>query len=304
LTDSRSTLTLAPWPEARRLCTLRLALLLCVLVGLAGCSLRVSYPFMDWWLGWKVRDYISLDQTQQQRLESTLTQFQRWHQHTQLPLYAADLLALHKRLQQPQVLTPAELQTYSQQSEAHWLTSLDYVLPEVRAMFMTISPVQWQEFTQAVLERSEEELEPFLESTPEKASKLRQQRLEKSAKTWIGPLSEEQQHLIVDWSEAMTDLAVIRRLEQQRWIEQANQLYQQRHTLSEAAVQAQLRRLMAEESSFWLPEHQRLREDNRQRSRQLVCELHASLSDKQKRHLLRRLHDIHRDLVFLFQKTL
>lgn len=102
----------------------------------------------------------------------------------------------------------------------------------------------------------------------------------------------------------MTDLAVIRRLEQQRWIEQANQLYQQRHTLSEAAVQAQLRRLMAEESSFWLPEHQRLREDNRQRSRQLVCELHASLSDKQKQHLLRRLHDLHRDLDFLFQKTL
>lgn len=270
---------------------------------LNGCSLRVSYPYLDWWVNWKVRDYISLDRQQQQHLNSTLDQFQRWHQHTQLPAYASELEALQARLQQPG-LTPALLKSYGKQSEQYWLASLDYVLPEVTAMFMTVSDTQWQQFTQAVLAKTDKDTRPYLEGSRDQQLRLRQRQLAKGAKSWLGGLSPEQRQLIQQWSAEMHNLAIIRRLEQQRWVEQADQLYRLRQTLTTADVQAQLRRLMAEENSFWLPEHLSLLEENRHRTLQLLCDLHASMSEAQRARLLQRLTDMHQDLLYLYHKTL
>lgn len=280
-----------------------LLLVLCLTTVLHGCSLRVSYPYMDWWLSWKVRDYISLSHDQQQHLQLTLDQFQRWHQHTQLPAYARELAVLQKRLQQPG-LTPAQLQNYREESEKHWLASLDYVLPDVAAMFMTVNDDQWQQFTRAVIAKTAEDTQPYLDITAPERIERRQRQLEKGAKSWLGRLSPAQRQLIHQWSADMHDLADIRRLEQQRWVEQADQLYGERQQVTTAELQTRLRRLMAEESSFWLPEHRRLLEDNRRRTLQLLSELHASLSDKQSQRLQQRLSDLQQDLLYLYRKTL
>lgn len=286
----------------RKRCLVALAAL-CLALAVSGCSLRVSYPYMDWWLSWKVGNYISLNREQQQHLQSTLDQFQRWHQHTQLPAYARELDALQTQLQKPG-LTPGQLQNYRKQSEKHWLASLDYALPDVTKMFMTVSDAQWQQFTQAVIEKTGKDTQPYLEGTAQEQHKRRQRQLEKGAKSWLGNVSPQQRQLIRQWSTEMHNLAAVRRLEQQRWVEHVDQLYRQRQTLATADLQSRLRHLMAEETSFWLPEHARLLEENRQRTLQLLCDLHASLSDNQRRHMLQRLSEVQHDLLYLYRKTL
>lgn len=290
-----------PTPPARRRALLLALLSVTLLVG--GCSLRVTYPYLDWWLSWKLRDYITLDRDQQQHLRSTLSQFHRWHQHTQLPAYVSELEALHQRLQQPG-LTPQELQAFGKQSEKHWLASVDYVLPDVAAMFMTVTEQQWQEFTQSVIAKTDEDVQPYLEASRDKRIKMRQKYMEKSVKSWLGRLSPNQRQMIHQWSAEMNDMGAIRQLEQQRWVDEADKLYRQRGELTRAEVQSGLRRLMSEEATAWMPENFERLEQNRLRTLQLLCDLHTSLSDRQRQRLLQRLSDTRQDLLFLYRKTL
>ncbi|WP_439136455.1 DUF6279 family lipoprotein [Pseudomaricurvus sp.] len=281
----------------------RLTLIGCLCLGLISCSLRVTYPFMDWWLGWKVDDFVSLNSQQENQLEKTLDQFHRWHQHTQLPLYARELAAFKQQLQQPDI-TPEQLRTFGEQAHAHWLASLDYAMPEIQSLFMSLSASQWQEFTEAITEKTEEDTEPYVESTPEERIELRQERLEKGMDDWIGRQTDAQEEMVLTWSQNLNYLSEISREEQQRWIDSATLLYQQRHTLSQNDLRTQLRTLIAEETALWSPGHRKLLEENRERSLRLFADLHASLSDKQKKRLLNRLTDIEDDLNYLYQKTL
>lgn len=270
---------------------------------LLSCSLRVTYPFMDWWLGWKVDDFVTLDKQQDKQLNNTLEQFHLWHQHTQLPLYASELQTFKSQLEQPDITTE-QLRAFGEEAHAHWLASLDYALPEIQSLFMTLSDSQWQEFTQAMTEHTEEETEPYIERSPEERIELRQERLKDAMDDWIGRQTDTQKELVDAWSRDLNYLSEISRKEQQRWINAANQLFQQRQSLSEQDVKTQLRQLIAEETSLWKPENQQLLEENRQRSLQLFADLHASLTEKQKRRLFKRLTNIEEDLDYLYQKTL
>ncbi|MBU3070957.1 hypothetical protein KOI40_14125 [Aestuariicella sp. G3-2] len=282
---------------------LKAVLIGCLSMFLLSCSLRVTYPFMDWWLGWRIDDFVTLDKQQDRQLNSTLDQFHLWHQHTQLPLYAQELQAFKSQLQQP-VITPEQLRAFGEEAHAHWLASLDYALPEIHSLFMSLSESQWQEFTQAMIEHTKEETEPYIERSPEERFELRQERLEEAMDDWIGRQTDTQKDLIEAWSRDLNYLSEISRKEQQRWIEAANRLFQQRRSLSEQEVKAQLRQLIAEETALWTPEHQLLLEENRQRSLQLFSDLHASLTEKQKRRLFKRVTNIEDDLDYLYQKTL
>lgn len=258
---------------------------------------------MDWWLSWKVDDYVSLNKQQADQLEKTLNQFHLWHQHTQLPLYAQEVQLFKTQLQQPN-LSPETLKAFGEQTHSHWLASLDYALPKIQSLFMSLTEEQWRELTQAMTEHTEEETEPYIESTQEERIELRQERFEEGMDNWIGRPTETQEQLVLAWSRDLNYLSEISREEQQRWIEKASQLFQQRHSLSAEEIRPQLRQLIAEETAFWTPEHRQLLEENRKRTLLLFSNLHASLSDKQRKRLFKRLADIEEDLDYLYQKTL
>lgn len=269
-----------------------LCLMLLILV-IAGCSLRISYPFMDWWLSWAVRDYVDLDRDQRRHMEAQLDEFHLWHQREQLPLYSAFLEQLSVQVQTP--IDTQLLTNTSRQIQTHWLTSLDQLLPDIDQLFVSLSDQQWQQFLQKLQDKQQEYADPFINSSDEKRLKLRQQRFAKGAKRWVGNLSAEQKVRVEQWSQALIPMAEMNLQHQQLWSQRATSVFQQRHQMDAKSRQQALRKLIANHLDDWAPQAQKNIRHNRQLTYQLLIDLHQSLTPKQQRRLQQQLLNYRQD---------
>ncbi len=275
----------------------RLWALLILCTCLAGCSLKVTYPFMDWWLSWTVRDYISLDRDQRKQLESQLDQFHQWHQQTQLPHYSSFVETLTQTIEQP--LNPQKLVDISDEVQKHWLNSIDYLLPDIDQLFMSLSDEQWTDFVENLDETQAQYAAPFLTDDKQALYKLRQKRFTKSSKRWIGKLTEDQRALVNDWSEDLHPLANLNLERQKIWNNAANELFERRHQIEAPRRQQELRQLIVNESNNWPKEIQDKVAHNQQRTYQLLLALHQSLTPKQLKKAQKKLLSYHADFQYL-----
>ena len=274
----------------------KLSLILVMLV-MAGCSLRMTYPFMDWWLSWAVRDYVNLNRDQRQQMEAHLDHFHQWHQREQLPLYSAFVSELATDVQSS--IDKQLLEDTTQQIQKHWLASLDQLLPHIDQLFVSLSDEQWQEFLQNLEKKQREYADPFINSSDEKRLKLRQKRFTKGAKRWIGNLSQEQKLQVEAWSHALIPMAEANIEHQQVWSKRASEVFQQRHDMEEGLRRQSLRKLIVNNLEDWTPEAQKNILHNRQLTYQLLIDLHQSLTPKQQRRLQKQLLGYQQDFEYL-----
>lgn len=278
---------------------LRYLTLLCLLLSLGGCSLKMSYPFMDWWLSWTVRDYIDLNKPQRQLLEAQLDNFHRWHQQTQLKQYAKFVEQLSTQLDQP--LTEDKLQTLNQDIQQHWLESLDYLIPSIDQMFVSLNSKQWQKLLSNITASQESYSRPFLKSNKQRI-KQREKRFISGAKRWVGKLNTQQQHMIHQWAQQLHPTAQLSLTRQAQWNDDASKLFNQRHELDSGSRQQRIRRLLTGDLDNLSTESQQVLSDNRQQTYQLLINLQRSLTEKQRRKLWQRLTNYHADFHFLSSK--
>lgn len=274
----------------------KLSLILLVLV-MAGCSLRMTYPFMDWWLSWAVRDYVNLNRDQRREMEAQLDQFHQWHQREQLPLYSAFVDQLATQVQSP--IDKQLLEDTTHQIQNHWLASLDQLLPHIDQLFVSLTDQQWQEFLQSLEKKQQEYADPFINSSEAERLKLRQKRFTKGAKRWIGNLSEEQKLQVEAWSHALIPMAEANIEHQKMWSKRASEVFQQRHDMDEGSRRQSLRKLIVNNLDDWAPEAQKNILHNRQLTYQLMIDLHQSLTPKQQTRLQKQLLGYQQDFEYL-----
>ncbi|MGH1370552.1 MAG: DUF6279 family lipoprotein [Cellvibrionaceae bacterium] len=279
----------------------RLWLLALLCLSLGGCSLKVTYPFMDWWLSWTVRDYVSLDRTQRQQLESRLDQFHHWHQQTQLPQYARFVEQLSEDIEQP--VSTDQLHQITSELQQHWLNSLDYLIDDIDQLFVSLDQHQWQNFLGKLEETQSEYSQPFLSKNIAERQKLRQKRFIKGAKRWIGKLTPSQKELVIQWSHELKPMAELSMQRQADWSVSATELFQQRHKMKTPERQRRLRKLIINDSESWPLEAQQSLAHNQQVSYQLLIDLHQMLNMKQQKRIQDKLKNYHADFHYLASKV-
>lgn len=270
-------------------------LLLCLTLG--GCSLKMTYPFMDWWLSWTIRDYVSLDKTQRQQLETQLDEFHHWHQQTQLPQYADFVSQLSLDVQKP--ITAQQLAATTSEIHQHWLNSLDYLIVDIDRLFISLSDDQWQEFLASLADTQAQYTDPFLSKEPQAREKLRQKRFTKGAKRWVGSLTETQKELIKEWSLKLESIAELSLQRQTDWSKDATQLFLQRHELESDERRTALRQLIINDSRDWSTDAQQKITHNQELSYQLLIDLHKTLTPKQHKKIQHKLKNYHADFYYL-----
>ncbi len=268
---------------------------------LGGCSLKVTYPFMDWWLSWTIRDYVSLDRTQRQRLETQLGHFHLWHQQTQLPQYAEFVEQLSSEIQRP--ISTEQLREIASGLRRHWLQSLDYLIDDMDDLFVSLTQEQWQELLDNLAKTQAQYSQPFLSKDMQARQKLRQQRFIKGAKRWIGQLTPAQKMQVTEWSHKLKPMAELNNKRQSDWSLEATRLFVSRHSLSPEERQARLRRLIINEPNDGAEDTQQSIAHNRQLNYQLLVDLHRSLTPKQQQKLKHKLKNYLADFHYLANKA-
>jgi len=275
-------------------------LFLCVF--LAGCSAtRIVYNKLDWILVWYISDFFTLDDAQQDHLETVVEHNLEWHRRDQLPKYA-QLLREIERDFSADVVTLEMLERYHVRFMVLWDEFIVQITPDMTSFFRTLSQEQVDEFI-ANLEESNQELwEEYAGKTPEERLERRQKSTIKGIERFFGRLSDEQQELIHSYQASLHDVSLDWMASRRQWQQDFRDLIVERPP--EPEFSDQMMRLMLEPNSDDSPEYRRRVEENRQTIMAMMVALSADLTDKQRKRFSKNLKKNSRNFEILVgQKT-
>lgn len=254
--------------------------LACVL--LAGCSLKLTYNYLDWWISWQVADYVTLDDQQQALLDDAAQGFLRWHRQSELPRYAELAADADLVLRQP-VVTTEQLAAIEERAERLWLRSLDQLLPVAARLMAGLSDAQVKEIDEA-LRRSRDQFKADYIGIPEdERLAQRVESLSDNLQEVLGSLSGPQQQLVASAASRLQSSAAMvlahRAQEHQQFLamlERRRDLHQFTAELTAFAHNYRLRRPPALQAAY---------DANARIIFQLLVEIHADLTPDQREFL-------------------
>ena len=263
----------------------KLIILLAACLALSSCSTKLTYNFLDWWMSWSLRSYVTLDQQQRHVLTQQLEAFHHWHRQQELPRYRDLLIEIQQRLHQGPI-TEAELQAYTNRGIERWEYSLTQLIAPGASLLATLSDKQVEELSRNMTRRLEAFREDQVDISAEKLRSKRIKRMRKLAVSWVGKLDKQQRALIDTWAEQLTPDRRLNLEERLRWQQAFETLLQQRQQPELATGTEQL---FLNAQQDWPTEYRDSVIHNQRQTHSLLVQLHTSLSEQQHRMLNRTL---------------
>ncbi len=277
---------------------MRRSLLLVISLALliSGCSTRLAYNYLDWWLDWTIEDYVSLNDEQQSQTEAAIDRLHLWHRQQQLPLYADYLDKLNSVITS-ESLTQEQLNSLLDTGYDLWTGLLNELLSDSSQLLSSLSDEQIEElFTNIEKYQEKEFAEKYVSKDMEKLKQRSLKNRQEFFKTWLGPLSEEQQTLIAHWHQQSKPFGPTALTQRRQWRQEFAELLAQR---SAEHFAPQLAEMLHYPPERWVPEYREQVKHNQAINQQLIMALHASLTEKQKRHCQKRLQGYIKDFQHL-----
>lgn len=269
----------------------RLALI-AALLALAGCTGKFLYNRLDFIIPFYIGQRVTLDETQEAHLKGAVKAFTAWHRSSQLQRYSTFLRELAARAAQP--TTRAEVEATANTLEGFLDDTMAEIAPDAARWLSSLSPEQVDELMERYAEDDEDEREEYCEPPPEKQIAKRSRTLKRSVKGWAGALDDAQEAVIERTSRDMRLTGCAWLDHRARWRAELKRALTDE--MDETARQERLRELMIYPRNLWTEDYRRDFETNRALIIDMVTELDASWSAKQRQSIVRRLTNIADDL--------
>ena len=269
----------------------KLLVLLSVIILLSGCTVRVAYNYMDWYLAWKVDDFVELNDEQEILFEKAIDDFKTWHKNTELPKYQALLTKLESAVKNKNA---TELSGIMQSSSEIWKTSAEHIAPSLIMLINSLSPEQKQELISNIAKQQQEAHEQWLEDaklTQEQQINLSIENMEER----LGSLSDEQKvRFRENWLNmgSTMELRIESRL---LWLDNFKQAVLHHDNIDQVA----LFNLFTDINSYRSEEHIALSESNKLKYRAFITQELANLTDAQQQKVLATIREYIADVTYL-----
>jgi hypothetical protein len=172
-----------------------------VAVLLTGCATKLIYQRLDFFLSWRLNDYVTLTEEQQPHYKKAFDDLWRWHREHELPRYAQDLRQVQAMLDRRES-SPGEVAARIAQFQAHWEKLMDRTITSMCPVVKTLDDRQAQDILEGVDEKNEEFRKEYVEPSDAELRKKSIKRTEKWIKRWTGPLNDAQQESLKAWGES------------------------------------------------------------------------------------------------------
>lgn len=238
---------------------------------LSGCGLKLAYQQLDRLLPWYISDYVTLDESQRDTLDTLLIHRLAWHCQTQIPAYRDWLDRVRVTLDQTPV-GMVELAPLGEEAEAMWQKLALAVVPDLTRMLATLSDRQLDEILRALDGKNRALRREYLDISQDQRLAKRTERMEKQLRRWTGRLSSAQRAAIDAWAAALRPTT-------DQWIAQREAW---RLRLAEAlalradlpGLEARLRQLLVSPHADWPPTYRADVGFNRTLTLQLIADVH------------------------------
>ncbi len=274
-------------PSCQRIIVI--SLLALGLVSLAGCGVKLSYHWLDWWLQSKLEDYVDLTHTQASYSQHAIDDFHEWHRYNALPDYSTFIDEVTSTLQKKPEINQKDVSELLQKIGQFWDESMLQLTPAAGKLLLQLSQQQLEEALQTAAKEEEKFIQKSEKRNKEERIERQIKRIHKQLKPWVGKLNDGQAQFVSQWAEQRVDNKLLAKQENDQWRQAMFSLWQSK--LSEADTEQQLAELLTKPDKLWTDKYRATVKHNRQLALTLITQVLNSLTETQTQHLLNKLQD-------------
>ena len=247
------------------------------------------YNRLDFIVPWYVDGYADLDREQEAYLDELLAPFLAWHRAQELPLYVQTLQEFEASLDQP--VSAASMTALTRRFECAWYRIEDNALDWLLDLGGRLSDEQMDKFMQSLWEEHEEFREEYLERSDKEYYEDTLDSFLDNSRDYLGRLSQEQRAMLEAANARLVRSDAAFAGDRAAWLRQLEGLLQR-----EPGWQLRVREAVEARRGNAPAEYQKVYDHNLAVIQQAIVELLNSRSEKQDRHLRRKLADLREDL--------
>lgn len=263
-------------------------------IFLSSCSTRLVYNYADWWLSWKVGDYVELTAQQSQQFDSMVERFKTWHRQSELPFYVSLLSQLNYIVEHKDV---GLLEQYTLDVNNIWSRSAQKAVPEIILFLNKLSVSQKVTLIENIRIKQEEQHQEWLEGSKNGAQDKIDEGVER-LEEWLGELSSQQRTSYIDMLEQQKSTLTFRIESRKHWLE----LFQ-KYLIAETEVDhINLYALLTDFKFSRSQQHQLLNEQNKQLRLTWLLEQLPMLSLNQQNHIKKSIIKYTEELQYLIDE--
>jgi hypothetical protein len=265
---------------------------LVISVFASGCTIKLAYNFLDWGLYWEMEDYVKFNRDQSPLVKKEISKLVDWHRSDELPKYADQLAKLSDGLENGLTVELLD-ETYNSLSDG-WQRIVIKTLPAATDIMSKLTDQQVNDFFEILIEEEQDDAGDIERDTAEKLSEERAEYISEKITDLIGKLNDKQKTLIAQWApriEPTAQLSLDHAIQWRTKMQSAMADRQNKQQLEETLLV-----LFANPDQLWSDEYRGIIEKNQHLVMQLIFDINQTLTDKQRRKLVRKLNSFIEDL--------
>lgn len=265
--------------------------ILALIMTFSGCSLRMTYNYLDWIISWYVDDYVTFTAQQDEFFDRATIELLGWHRSAELPRYAELLTALREDLKTP--MNKTEVLVYFDEITTLYQNLLQTAMPHLATLAAQLTDEQINQINQALQEQHHELQDEYGFKTPEEQRQSRKQKTTEFMDDWLGNLSKVQLQIIDGWNAQRKETTAMWLDYRKKWrihfIEVLRTRYKDDFSL-------RLEQLLLNYDSLKSQDYQQASAENRLLFAQFITDISSSLNPNQRAHLGKKLSKLAADL--------
>lgn len=267
----------------------RLAVICAVLFISACTSTSFVYNRLDFLIPWYVDDYADLNRDQEKHLNGLLDPFLDWHRVQELPRYVDLLDGIQSKLEEP--IAAHDIAKISEDFRDAWLRVEERGLEWMLSLGEQMSDEQIDGFIEALWKQNKEYEEEYLERSDEEYFEDNYDTMRDTAGDYLGRISKEQRRALEAASKTLMRADVAWLEEQADWIRTLEGLLEREEGWQQRVIEA-----VAARPANVPQNYKNAFGHNTEVIQGVTAQTLNSLSEKQTRHLNKKLSKLRLDL--------
>ena len=259
---------------------------LIISVSVSGCTVKLTYNFLDWVLYWELKDYVKFTRDQRLLVKDEISQLIDWHRSEELPQYADQLEKLSKELKSG--ITVEQLEESYNNLRDSWQRIVIKTLPAAVDIISNLNDQQVNDFLEMLIEKEGDDAKKIEKGTHVRTVKKREAYVSKKIVEVIGPLNEAQKALIAQWAQRMKPTKEFSLAQAIQWRTKMQTVLAERH--DEQQLQKNLMVLFANPDQLRSASYRRVIDKNKHLVMQLLLDLNQTLTHQQRSKLVKKLN--------------
>ena len=258
---------------------------LIISVSVSGCTVKLTYNFLDWVLYWELKDYVKFNRDQRLLVKDEISQLIDWHRSDELPQYADELEKLSAGLVTG--LTVEQLVESYNNLRHSWQRIVIKTLPATVDIISNLNDEQVNDFFEMLIEKEGDDAKKIEKGTNARTLKKREAYVSKKIVDVIGKLNEDQKSLIAQWTLSMKPTKELSLAQAIQWRTRMQTVLAERHNKQQ--LENNLMVLFANPDQLRSASYRRVIEKNKRLIMQLLFDLNQTLTNQQRSKLVKKL---------------